>query len=191
MDNKQKIINFLGKNFGTLYTLHELSKVLKIPYATFYRTVHKMNNLLIITVIGKSKTIQLSLNNPIARAHLTVSSDEEKKEFLQNQPIIKKIEKELGTKEIVVLFGSYAKRIQHEKSDVDLLIINKEGNKSISFSKYELLFKKRINPIFVTKKEFELMLKDKEENIGRQVLKNHIILNNPEEFWGCVLHAIR
>jgi len=69
--------------------------------------------------------------------------------------------------------------------------INKEGNKSISFSKYELLFKKRINPIFVTKKEFELMLKDKEENIGKQVLKNHIILINPEEFWGCVLHAIR
>ena len=191
MDNKQKIINFLGKNFGTLYTLHELSKVLKIPYATFYRTVHGMNDLLIITVIGKSKTIQLSLNNPIARAHLTVSSDEEKKEFLQNQPIIKKIEKELDTKEIVVLFGSYAKQIQHEKSDVDLLIINKEGNKSISFSKYELLFKKRINPIFVTKKEFELMLKDKEENIGKQVLKNHIILINPEEFWGCVLHAIR
>ena len=173
-----------------MYTLHELSKVLKIPYATFYRTVHGMNDLLIITVIGKSKTIQLSLNNPIARAHLTVSSDEEKKEFLQNQPIIKKIEKELDTKEIVVLFGSYAKQIQHEKSDVDLLIINKEGNKSISFSKYELLFKKRINPIFVTKKEFELMLKDKEENIGRQVLKNHIILNNPEEFWGEVLDAI-
>ncbi|MDP3639911.1 MAG: nucleotidyltransferase domain-containing protein [Nanoarchaeota archaeon] len=136
MDNKQKIINFLGKNFDKFYTMHELSKLLKIPYATFYRTVQEINDLLIITVVGKSKTMQLNLTNSITKAHLIVSSDEEKKEFLQNQPIIKKIEKELDTKEIVVLFGSYAKRIHHEKSDIDLLIINKEGSKSISFSKY-------------------------------------------------------
>src|SRR3989344_3316898 len=190
MDNKHKIINFLGKNLDESYTMHELSKLLKIPYATFYRTVQKMYDLLVIKTVGKSKTIRLNSDNPIIRAHLIVSSDEERKEFLQNQPIIKKIENELSTKEIVVLFGSYAKKTQHERSDIDMLIINKEGNKSISFSKYELLFKKSINSIFVTKKEFELMLKDKEENVGKQALKSHVILNNPEEFWGCVLNAI-
>jgi len=190
MDNKYKIINFLGKNSSESYTMHELSKLLKIPYATFYRTVQEMNDLLIIKVVGKSKTIKLNSDNAIIKAHLTISSDEERKEFLQNQPIIKKIESELKTKEIVVLFGSYAKKVQNEKSDIDLLIINKEGNKSISFSKYELLFKKKINPIFVTKKEFELMIKDKEENVGKQALKSHVILNNPEDFWRCVLNAI-
>ena len=34
------------------------------------------------------------------------------------------------------------------------------------------------------------MLKDKEENVGKQALKNHLILNNPEEFWGCVFNSI-
>lgn len=190
MDNNYKIINFLGKKLGQPYTMHELSKLLKIPYATFYRTVQRMNDLLVIKVVGKSKTIRLNSENPIIKAHLIVSSDEERKEFIKNQPIIKKIESELNTKEIVVLFGSYAKKMQHEKSDIDLLIINKDGSKSISFSKYELLFKKNVNPIFVTKKEFELMLKDKEENVGKQALKSHVILNNPDDFWGCVLNAI-
>ena len=191
MNNQHKIANFLGKNLGRAYTMHASSKLLQIPYATFYRTVQGMKDLLSIQVIGHSKTIQLNLNNPVIKAHLIVSSDEEKKEFLPNQLIIKKIENELDTKDIVVLFGSYAKKTQREKSDIDLMIINKDGNKNISFSKYELLFKKKINPIFVTKKEFGLMLKDKEENVGKQALKNHVILNSPEEFCGCVLNAIR
>jgi len=171
--------------------MHELSQLLKIPYATFYRTIQVMDDVLVVKAVGKAKTIKLNVDNPVIKSHLIISSDEERKEFLHNQPIIKKIESELNTKEIVVLFGSYAKKTQHEKSDIDLLIINKDGRKSISFSKYELLFKKKINPIFVTKKEFELMLKDKEENVGKQALNSHIILNNPEDFWGCVFHAIR
>ena len=90
----------------------------------------------------------------------------------------------------MVLFGSYAKNTQVKTSDIDLLVINKDGKRSISFSKYELLFKKKINPIFITKQEFKLMLKDKEENVGRQALKNHITLNNSEKFWGVVLDSI-
>jgi len=191
MNNKSKIITFLGKNLSRAYTMHELSQLLKIPYATFYRTIQVMDDVLVVKAVGKAKTIKLNVDNPVIKSHLIISSDEERKEFLHNQPIIKKIESELNTKEIVVLFGSYAKKTQHEKSDIDLLIINKDGRKSISFSKYELLFKKKINPIFVTKKEFELMLKDKEENVGKQALNSHIILNNPEDFWGCVFHAIR
>lgn len=190
MDNKLKIINFLGKNGTQLYTMHELSKLLKIPYATFYRVIQNMTQLLIIKTIGKAKTLQLNKNNSIIKAYLTISSDEEKKEFLLIQPIINKIQQELNTNNIILLFGSYAKKKETEKSDIDLLIINKDGSKNISFSKYELLFKKKINPIFITKKEFELMLKDQEENVGKQALKNHIILSNPEKFWECVLDAI-
>ncbi|MDP2750863.1 MAG: nucleotidyltransferase domain-containing protein, partial [Nanoarchaeota archaeon] len=119
-----------------------------------------------------------------------LASDEEKKEFLSNQPITKKIASELDTKDTIAVFGSYAKGKQTEKSDIDLLIINKDGKKTLSFSKYELLYKRRINPIFITKSEFRKMIAEKEENVGKQALNNHIILNNPDEFWGCVLSGI-
>ncbi len=190
MDNKLKIINYLGKNLENSFTMHELSLILKIPYASFYRTIQSMSDVLVMKTVGKSKTLKLNIKNPILKSHIIISSDEEKKEFLQKQPIIKKIYEELNTKDIVLLFGSYAKKKETEKSDIDLLIINKDGNKSISFSKYEVLFKKKINPIFITKNEFKQMLKNEEENVVKQALRNHIILNNGEEFWRFILNGI-
>ncbi len=190
MDNKLRIINYLGKHLGKCFTMHELSKLIGVPYASFYRNVQGMGDVLEIEILGKSKSVCLKKENPVLKAHLTISSDEEKKEFLQKQPVIKKVVHEFDTKEIVVLFGSYAKGKETETSDIDLLIINKDGKKSLSFSKYELLFKKKINPLFITKKEFKKMLQDAQENIGKQALKNHIILNNPEGFWGLVLNGI-
>lgn len=183
MDNKLKIINYLGKNLGTAHTMHELSKAINIPYATFHRTIKTMKNIIIMKQVGKSKTIELNKENKIITSYLSIGSEEEKNEYLKKQPILAKIASESKTDDIIILFGSYAKKTQKESSDIDLLIINKKGNKSISFSKYETLFKKRINPIFITKDEFKNMIKEKEENIGKQALKNHIILNNPEEFW--------
>ncbi len=190
MDNKLRILNYLGKRMGERFTMHNLSKRFGIPYASFYRTLQHMNDILDIEIVGKSKTIRLNTKNPLVKAHLAISSDEERKEFLQKQPIINKIAAELDTEDVVVLFGSYAKGKETEKSDIDFLIINENGTRSLSFSKYELLFKKRVNPVFVTQKEFSKMLQDDEENMGKQVLKNHIILNNPELFWKLVLDGI-
>lgn len=190
MNNNLKIINYLGKHFGRRFTMHELSKLVAIPYASFYRAVQQMDDVLDVEVIGKSKTISLKTNNPVLKSYLTISSDEERKEFLQTKPIIKKIFTELKTEDIVILFGSYAKRKEDKKSDIDLLIINKDGKKTLSFSKYELLFKKKINPIFITPQEFKKMLQDKDENVGKQVLNGHIVLNNPEWFWGLVLDGV-
>jgi predicted nucleotidyltransferase len=190
MNNKDKIINYLGKNIGEGYTMHELSKILKIPYASFYRSVNGMKELLSIQNVGKSKVLQLNRDNSILKAHLTVASDEEKKEYLSHKSLIRMISKELDTKDIVVLFGSYAKKSERKRSDIDILVVNKKGNKSISFKKFETLLRKEINSVFVTEKEFKLMLKEKEENVGKQVLKNHIILNNPDKFWRLTLDAI-
>ncbi|MBS3144073.1 nucleotidyltransferase domain-containing protein [Candidatus Woesearchaeota archaeon] len=190
MDNRLKIINYLGKNTGKNFSMHELSKIVNIPYASFYRTIQQMRDILSTESIGKSKIVHLKTDNPVLKAHLTIASDEEKSEYLQKKPIIKKIVSELNTKDIILLFGSYAKGKETEKSDIDLLAINKDGKQSVYFAKYELLFKKKIHPLFVTRKEFVSMLQDKEENVGKQALKNHIILNNPEKFWELVLHGI-
>lgn len=191
MDNTLKIINHLGKRIGESFSMHELSKALKIPYASFYRTIQTMPDLIIKDKKGRACFVEVKVGNPIIKSYLAISSEEEKKEFLKNQPIIKKIASELETEDAILLFGSYAKGEHTDRSDIDVMIINKDGRKNISFSKYEILFKKKINPLFITKKEFESMLGDKEENVGKQALKYHIILNNPEKFWGAVLNAVK
>ena len=192
MIHSLKIINYLGKNLPNGFTMHDLSKKVGIPYASFYRYVKQLTDqkVLRIKLVGQAKVVTLNLTHPVLKAHLVHSSFAESQEFLKTQPIIRKIAHDLDTRDIVIVFGSYAKGKQMEKSDIDMLIINKDGKRTISFSKAELLYKKKINPIFITKKEFRDMLKENEENVGKQVLKYHIILNNPDKFWEVVLSGI-
>ncbi len=189
MDNRLKIINYLGKNLGMPFTMREVSKATRIPYATFHRTIGVMTQTIEIQPVGKSKTITLNVNNPVIGSYLAVSSNEEKNNYLKKYPLIAKLASELDQKQTVLLFGSYAKGNERRDSDIDLMVINRKGDKTFSLSKYELLFRKKINIIFLSNTEFIKMLKDKAENVGKQVLKGHIILTNPEGFWRCVLNG--
>lgn len=186
MDNKQKIILYLAKN-NESFTLHELSKLVKIPYTSFYRTIKEMQDIIKIQEKGKSKLISI-IWNEITQAYLTIASFEEKKIILEKQYILKRIEKK--AKEITLIFGSYAKGTQRKESDIDIIIINKNGEKTINFSDLELLYKVKINPMFFSKNEFLMMLKDKNENVGKQALKNHILLSGFSEFWELIKNGI-
>lgn len=188
MDNKLKIMNHLGKNMEQSFSMHELSNILHIPYASFYRTINLMPDLIIKENKGKATFITLNKENPITKSYLAISSEEEKKEFLAKQPIIREIAKGISD-DVAILFGSYAKGKENGKSDIDIMIINKEGKKTISFSQHELIYKKKINPLFFKRSEFISMLKEKEENVGKQAIKSHIVLNNPQKFWEAVFDA--
>ena len=164
--------------------MHELSTLTKIPYATFHRTMSTLSDLVIRTKAGKATMVQLNRKNPLTKHYLIISSKEEADDYLKRQPLLKKISQELPSGDYaLVLFGSYAKGTQTARSDVDLMVINKKGTREPDFSRYETLFKVRINPLYVTRQEFTAMLKDTQENVGRQALHDHIILYNPELFW--------
>ena len=182
MDNIHKIINYLGKHPGESFTMHGLSKRLNIPYATLYRVLQAIPELITKQVVGKAILVGLKKSNTLS--YLIVSSIEETKEYLHKQPIIKKIADELPQGDYcVILFGSYAKGQQTRKSDIDIMVISRTGKKEPDFSRYEVLFGIDVNPLFFSKKEFVHMLRDTEENVGTQALKNQVILYNPEYFW--------
>jgi hypothetical protein len=128
MDNKDKIINYLGKNLRKKYTMHGLSKILKIPYASFYRAVQKMQDLLVIEVVGKAKTVGLDLENSVINAHLIIASDEERKEFVRRLKV-----KEFKKEDVVILIGKKTHVIKEGdfkkvmKDGWDVVLNNIEG----------------------------------------------------------------
>lgn len=188
MNNEFKIINFLGKNHDKRFTMHNLSNKTKIPYATLYRTIKKSYFLLDIEEIGKSKLVSLKKQDSLI-SFLTVSSELEKNIYLKNQPLMRRIAKKIEKeKAIVILFGSYASNNYNKNSDIDILIISRRLKKKISFLEEEFLFKKKINEIFLTKSEFIRAHRQSSENLVKQVIKNHVLLTNPEEFWRLVFH---
>lgn len=180
----------MGKNMHKSYTMHELSSILKIPYASFYRAVQNMRDLLIVKRIGQAKSISLDISQITMQSYLTIASDEEKKQFVKKRSLFRAIQNDLDVNDVILLFGSYAKGEESNHSDIDIMIINKQGKKTVTFSKYEVLYKKEINPIYFNEREFKAMLKDSKENVGKQALKGHVVLNNPKRFWELVLDAI-
>lgn len=177
IENELIILNFLGRNIEQEFTMNELSKRTSIPYATLFRTLKKMNLLVNARTVGKATVVILNTEYHLIKSYLTIASDKSKEEYLSKDPSLKKISDDIDTKDIVLF---YDETFQMNK-ETNLIIINKEGKKSVNFSKND-----RIKSIFLSEKEFLQKLRDKEENLVKQVMKKHVLLKNPEKFWGLV-----
>tara|TARA_Y100000310_G_scaffold335186_1_gene416617 strand:- start:396 stop:971 length:576 start_codon:yes stop_codon:yes gene_type:complete len=186
MDNLLKLIQTLGKNLQNQIPIRQLSKESKIPYTTAHRLIKNNKDIFIIDKKGNIKLCSLNLKDNITKNYLILSERKEAEQFSNKNPEFKVLKKEIPSGDYsLVLFGSRAEGKQREKSDIDLCVINKDGKKNIKFSKFELLFKLEINPIYLKDKEFKQMLKE-EENLAKEIIKKHIVLYGEEYFWNII-----
>ena len=184
MDNLLKLIQTSGKNLNNQIPIRHLSKESKIPYTTTHRLIKNNKDIFIIDKKGNIKLVSLNLKDNITKNYLILAERKETNQFFNKNPEFKVLKKELPSGDYsLILFGSRAEGKQREKSDIDLCIINKDGKKNIKFSKFELLFKLEINPIYLKDKEFKQMLKEEEQNLAKEIIKKHIILYGEEYFW--------
>lgn len=169
-----------------------------------------------IEEVGNYNLLSLNLKNSLAIAELSRVSARIAWEVTNQNKKLKKlsklVEKLRKHKEIlsIVLFGSHAKLQARETSDIDLLIIVSETSENAGkFSSVEktknLRARTLVNNIraeimafavtefleiqhFVVDYEmFARMLKSKEEiNVGKEALKDGIILDGYENYWKMV-----
>ena len=89
----------------------------------------------------------------------------------------------------LVLFGSYAKGKADKHSDLDIAIItpieNKEKAESIMNS-IKRTTSLNLHPLEFTYKDFIEMLSSKENNVGKEIVKNNIIFKGYEQFYECL-----
>ncbi|MBU1199798.1 MAG: nucleotidyltransferase domain-containing protein [Nanoarchaeota archaeon] len=187
MDNLLKLIQTLGKNLNNQIPIRQLSKESKVPYTTTHRLINNNKEIFIIDQKGNIKLVSLNLRDNITKNYLILAERKETEQYLNKNPEFQVLKKEIPSGNYsLILFGSRAEGKQREKSDIDLCIINKDGKKNINFSKFELLFKLEINPIYLKHKEFKLMLKEEEQNLAKEIIKKHIILYGEEYFWNLI-----
>jgi len=93
-----------------------------------------------------------------------------------------------------VITGSYVKKKQQQSSDVDLVIIcdNKQKpNTILSQIKLESeLMIPEVHPYVFTQSEFLQMLLSKEENYGKEVVRNNLIITGAKQFYSILLEAM-
>lgn len=199
MDYEHSLFRHLGLNIGKDKTIRQISLETKIPYMTLNRIIKKLEkqNLINTKKQGKAIICSLNKNNDITKHHIILASESFKNHFLEKKPLIKKIYEIIKntSKELsIVLFGSYAKEKEQKHSDIDIAFISnsKKLIKKIEseFRTIEQIHDTEINSMIFTEKQFKEMLRAKEENVGKQILKNRVILHNPELFWNLVYEAI-
>jgi predicted nucleotidyltransferase len=185
MESLFRVIYELGKNLERKLTIRNLSALSKVPYTSALRIINSNKNIFIIESQANLKLISLNKENAIVKSYLAIAEKKKADEFLEKHKGLSLIKKQLPKgRYSVILFGSRAREEERQKSDIDLLII---GNEKINFHSTELLLNLKINPIFMNPDEFQEMLKEKEENLGKQVIKNHIILRGEDIFWEAIL----
>ncbi|SRR3989344_2157871 len=146
--------------------------------------------------IGNS--IAYSLNNSVFALN-TVGFIAEHSSTIQKDIPWKNIQKILDKLKtaffIFIITGSYAKGKQKETSDVDIVIIcDDRQNPTAIISQIKLeaeLMAPEFHPYVFTQAQFYEMLTNKEENYGKEIARNNLIISGGKEYYSIVLEAIR
>ena len=89
----------------------------------------------------------------------------------------------------MLIFGSYSNKSATKSSDIDLCLIT--DNKNVKEHIHSIL---SITPVKLHLNEFTLsefvsMLKEREENLGHEIVNNNIILHGIEGFYELVKYV--
>src|SRR3989344_1631060 len=94
----------------------------------------------------------------------------------------------------IVIFGSYVEGKQKEKSDLDVAIfvnsVEDKKNSELAMKSAELKSILQLDVHVITKDEMLQMLKDKHENLGKQIAYKHLAIYNPMIFYSILKDGI-
>lgn len=186
-DSKLKIIGLYKSNYAVQYHVREMGKLLQKSHVTLLPHLKALekDKVLVPKTIGKNKSYVLNLDNLITKSYILLAEAFYFINYLDNLFLIKKITTELFSLNLpgtFILFGSYARAAFSEESDIDLFYLGEikedQANKIKAIGR---TYGKTINVKKATLKNFEMGLRKKDHLIV-EVVKNHIILQNSEQF---------
>lgn len=188
---QEEILVFLVNNPLGKFTIRGIAKRLNKSYTLIYNNIADLCRKKIIEKesIPPAQIIMLSEFAPVDV--LIDIEFKKKKDLLNDFPWIKVMLNDMliAVKNhffILVVFGSYAKGNQTQKSDIDLLVIVQDKNdiKKLEDKFYSVYSKVKKGLNFVDIMSFSGMIKNTNEfNIGNEAKRNHIILHGIEEYY--------
>lgn len=150
--------------------------------------------LIIKREVGNVFLYSVNLENSNVFAYFDILIKEKLSQIVQKSLDV--VREELSGIEFlsIVVFGSYAEGKQKEKSDLDIAIFvnSAEDKKSceLAMKSAELKSVLQIDAHVITKDEMLQMLKDKHENLGKQIARKHLAVHNATIFYSIILEGI-
>lgn len=165
--------------------VREIAKLIKIsPSAASYMTRSlERQRILNHKMEGRNKKFFINSANPAAKDMIVSAEIEKKKEIMEKHFIIKKALLEVDFEGcMAVIFGSFAKGLENESSDIDLLLI---GNRKIrkKLENFARMYKKQLHIIEMGKDDF---ISEEKREFIKEIIGSHVVLSGTEEFVGMI-----
>jgi len=155
--------------------VREIARALKAPHATVFRALKYLSreNAVDFSIEGKNKSYFIKKN--LQAKNLVYASELNKLNGLIRQypefSIILEDVKKAAPKDMILLFGSYAKGTADKNSDIDLFIESKEQKIRHSLKQLYSRINAKIGPF------------DTSSLLIKEIIKNHIVIRGIEEFY--------
>jgi predicted nucleotidyltransferase len=189
-ENHLRALALFSRGFDKELYVREVQKLLDVSPRTAQLVLADLEGkgVLESRLKGKIKLYGLKKNS-MAREYMFFSEEYKKIMFLQKNELLREIFEKCapGLNGIVLLFGSYVKGMEKANSDIDILVVGEYDKsrietvsrmygKNISIKKY---------PRSVFAKEMHT------DNLLREVLNDHVVLQGLEEFIAQVIQWTR
>ncbi len=180
-DTDLRILSPFTKGYDKEYYIREVEKLLKVSSRTALVTLAKLEKkgILVSKTKGKIKTYAIK-NSTLSREFFLLTEQYKKIQFLEKNHLIKEILEKADEfmQGIVIVFGSYAKGIQKEDSDLDLFIVGKYDEDKIKEvgKKYGIDINIKSYPMKIFGKELH------DDILLKEVVGNHTIIKDAEGF---------
>ncbi|MBN2042358.1 MAG: nucleotidyltransferase domain-containing protein [Candidatus Aenigmarchaeota archaeon] len=160
-----------------------------------FNTLSKFENngLLVKRSKGNMNLYKAAMKNPSLVNHFIFLESLKLQKMKKNEIMSNFIEKIPMKNYCLVVFGSYAEGKEKKDSDIDICVLVESINNSKKLKPYinDVKIKSRItiHDHIITFEEFVEMLLNDEENLGKQIYKNHILAFNGGIFYELVKEA--
>ena len=180
-DMDLKVLSLFTKGYDCEYYIREVEKLCSVSSRTALVTLSRLEKrgILVSKMRGKIKsyTIKKSI---LSRDFFILVEQYKKIHFLEKNQLLKEVfeKSDKFLDGVVLVFGSYAKELQKEDSDVDLFVIGKYDEKKIKEvgKKYGLIINIKSYPMNIFKKEL------RGDVLLTEILKNHILIKDADGF---------
>ena len=181
------ILSLYRTNYATALHARAMAKKLGVSHVTLLPHLRQLEKtkILLSRKVGKNKEYLLNPNNSLTKRYLEIAEQLATIDYLNKNFLIKKISDQLSSLNLtgpLVLFGSYAKDYSTEASDIDMFYLGRlEQDHQSKIKKCGKTYGKEINIKTSTIGNFHNGLRTGDTLI-REIVENHIILQNPGPF---------
>ena len=177
LSNKLDILRLYLSDYSNSFTGREIARKVKVSPQTALSVLNELVKEKVFLSKKEGRNIKYSLNKEGVRTKqaLQMAEINKAKHFLHNSELRLIIAELLPLTETIIVFGSFAKGIEKDTSDLDLIIIGAKDKEKVK--KKKKIFPRDINVESVTWKSFSETF-NRKNALAIEISKSHLVYGN-------------